>query len=55
MLKLGENEVKYAGILTNFKPWCVQSKALFEVLGQLLRLRPVRTLVDENSIEHLGT
>ena len=51
-VKLSEAESKYAGVLTNFKPWCVQSKALFEVLTQLLNLRPVRTLVDENSIEY---
>ena len=52
MLKLSENESKYVTILTSFKPWCVQSKALFEVLNQMLYLRPLRTLVDENSIEY---
>lgn len=52
MIKLSESDSKYASVLTNFKPWCVQSKALFEVINQMLHLRPIRTLVDDNSIEY---
>ena len=52
MIKLTDSDSKYTSVLTNFKPWCVQSKALFEVINQLLHLRPIRTLVDDNSIEY---
>lgn len=55
MIKLTDNDSKYTNVLTNFKPWCVQSKALFEVINQLLHLRPIRTLVDDNSIEYVAS